>query len=121
MYNITVDVAYTYFVGEEQWLVHNECKPYKITGQLAVIWGDSRLFKNWLKNTESLARIDNLLNTDEAMQIIENARKLGIEPDFYEKGLKGLETRGNWAGIPHFKIGSTHIPIMPRLDLSIFQ
>jgi len=25
MYNITVDEAHTYFVGDEQWLVHNAC------------------------------------------------------------------------------------------------
>ena len=25
MYNLTVDVAHTYFVGNEQWLVHNKC------------------------------------------------------------------------------------------------
>jgi hypothetical protein len=25
MYNLTVDTAHTFFVGEGQWLVHNEC------------------------------------------------------------------------------------------------
>jgi hypothetical protein len=27
MYNLTVDVAHTFFVGDGQWLVHNTCKP----------------------------------------------------------------------------------------------
>lgn len=27
MYNLTVDTAHTYFVGEGQWLVHNACGP----------------------------------------------------------------------------------------------
>ncbi len=27
MYNLTVDTAHTFFVGEGQWLVHNACKP----------------------------------------------------------------------------------------------
>ncbi|MGC8787636.1 MAG: polymorphic toxin-type HINT domain-containing protein [Anaerolineae bacterium] len=32
MYNLTVDTAHTYFVGEGQWLVHNACpvKPYDV-------------------------------------------------------------------------------------------
>ena len=29
MYNLTVDVAHTFFVGAEQWLVHNTCNPFK--------------------------------------------------------------------------------------------
>jgi Pretoxin HINT domain len=29
MYNLTVDVAHTYFVGEQGWLVHNTCNPLK--------------------------------------------------------------------------------------------
>jgi 5-methylcytosine-specific restriction endonuclease McrA len=28
MYNLTVDTAHTFFVGEGQWLVHNACPPY---------------------------------------------------------------------------------------------
>jgi hypothetical protein len=31
MYNITVDEAHTYFVGNEQWLVHNVCGFSNIT------------------------------------------------------------------------------------------
>jgi hypothetical protein len=27
MYNLTVDTAHTFFVGEGQWLVHNACGP----------------------------------------------------------------------------------------------
>jgi hypothetical protein len=27
MYNLTVDVAHTFFVGDRQWLVHNSCPP----------------------------------------------------------------------------------------------
>ena len=27
MYNLTVDVAHTYFVGQRRWLVHNQCDP----------------------------------------------------------------------------------------------
>jgi len=30
MYNLTVDAAHTYFVGDGQWLVHNACKPYQV-------------------------------------------------------------------------------------------
>ncbi len=32
MYNLTVETAHTFFVGEQQWLVHNTCSPAKITG-----------------------------------------------------------------------------------------
>jgi hypothetical protein len=27
MYNLTVDTAHTFYVGEGQWLVHNACRP----------------------------------------------------------------------------------------------
>ncbi|PKO12525.1 MAG: hypothetical protein CVU39_23870 [Chloroflexi bacterium HGW-Chloroflexi-10] len=30
MYNLTVNTAHTYFIGEVQWLVHNICKPIGI-------------------------------------------------------------------------------------------
>lgn len=32
MYNLTVDTAHTFFVGEGQWLVHNACNPLKKFG-----------------------------------------------------------------------------------------
>jgi len=28
-------------------------------------------------------------------------------------GLQGLEKTGQWADIPHFKVGSVHIPVEP--------
>jgi RHS repeat-associated protein len=81
--------------------------------RLRQIWEDRRLFKNWLKANQSKSRIGNPLSDDEARAIIENARKLGLENefDFNVAGLLGQETRGEWAGIPHFKIGNIHIPI----------
>ena len=30
MYNFTVAVAHTFFVGDQQWLVHNTCDPYEV-------------------------------------------------------------------------------------------
>ncbi len=30
MYNLTVSEAHTFFVGEEEWLVHNDCKEFDI-------------------------------------------------------------------------------------------
>jgi len=30
MYNLTVATAHTFFVGEDQWLVHNACTPYQV-------------------------------------------------------------------------------------------
>ena len=30
MYNLTVDTAHTFFVGEGQWLVHNACRPFDV-------------------------------------------------------------------------------------------
>jgi hypothetical protein len=30
LYNLTVDVAHTYFVGDHGWLVHNVCNPYEV-------------------------------------------------------------------------------------------
>ncbi|MBZ0316362.1 MAG: hypothetical protein K8L91_08085, partial [Anaerolineae bacterium] len=44
MFNLTVDEVHTYFVGDEQWLVHNFCSrqvPYNDTG----LSGDARLFR----------------------------------------------------------------------------
>ncbi|HXF83847.1 MAG TPA: polymorphic toxin-type HINT domain-containing protein [Anaerolineales bacterium] len=31
MYNLTVDTAHTFFVGEGQWLVHNACPTIKVS------------------------------------------------------------------------------------------
>jgi len=89
---------------------------FKIAGQLEIIWKDRRLFTGWLQGSQSLARITNPLSHSEARQIIENARRLGIEEklfDFNRAGLQGLEQTGRWAGIPHFKIGNIHIPVAP--------
>jgi hypothetical protein len=32
MYNLTVAGAHTYFVGEQQWLVHNDCPVFRVEG-----------------------------------------------------------------------------------------
>ena len=85
---------------------------FQLTGQLKQIWANRRLFMNWLKNTQSLSRKGNPLTHAEARQITDNARKLGITRfDFNPTGLQGLEKTGDWAGIPHFKIGHIHIPV----------
>jgi hypothetical protein len=34
MYNLTVDVAHTFFVGNGRWLVHNQCNIPQLTGSL---------------------------------------------------------------------------------------
>ena len=87
---------------------------FKVAGQLETIWSNRRLFTGWLKGSQSAARIGNPLSHTEARQIIDNARRLGIENfDFNPAGLQGLEKTGRWAGISHFKIGSIHIPVMP--------
>jgi hypothetical protein len=37
MYNLTVDTAHTFFVGDGQWLVHNDCRKINMD---AIDWGD---------------------------------------------------------------------------------
>lgn len=86
-------------------------KTIQKTGQLAKIWGDSRLFKNWIKGNQSLSRINNPLSHSEARQIIENAQKHGLKVDLNPTGLQGMEKTGQWANIPHFKVENVHIPI----------
>ncbi len=56
-------------------------------------------------------RINNPLNATESQQIIENAKKLGIPIESNLSGLMGIEKTGQWAGVPHFKVGNVHIPI----------
>jgi hypothetical protein len=40
MYNFTVDTAHTYFVGEGQWLVHNECDRAELASNLKSVVND---------------------------------------------------------------------------------
>ena len=58
MYNLTIDQAHTFFVGEGQWLVHNACRVYRIEGSInqrliitpdgnVRIVGDDMLFLNF--------------------------------------------------------------------------
>jgi len=42
---------------------------------------------------------------------MENAQKHRIPIDVNPAGLQGLEKTGQWAGIPHFKVGNVHIPV----------
>ena len=110
MYNLTVANAHTFFVGQGQWLVHN-C--FTVQGRLKRIWDDPRLFLNWLKGNASESRRASPLSYQEAQQIIDNARRLGITPELNPVGLLGKEVKGRWAGIPHFRIGNIHIPVQP--------
>jgi RHS repeat-associated protein len=89
---------------------------FKVEGQLAEIFGNKKLFSNWLKGNHSLSRVGNPLNATEAQQIISNAKNLGLPIESNLKGLQGLEITGQWGGIPHFKVGNVHIPIEKGLD-----
>lgn len=89
---------------------------FKIEGQLAEIFGNKKLFLNWLKGNHSLSRVGNPLNATEAQQIINNAKNLGLPIESNLKGLQGLEITGQWGGIPNFKVGNVHIPIEKGLD-----
>ena len=89
---------------------------FKVEGQLAQIFGNNKLFSNWLKGNHSLSRVGNPLNATEAQQIINNAKKLGMPIESNIKGLQGLEKTGQWGEIPHFKVGNVHIPIEKGLD-----
>jgi hypothetical protein len=40
MYNLTIDTAHTFFVGEGQWSVHNACKPKKMPDYDRGAFGD---------------------------------------------------------------------------------
>ncbi|HRP03217.1 MAG TPA: RHS repeat-associated core domain-containing protein [Candidatus Kapabacteria bacterium] len=89
---------------------------FKVEGQLNQIFQDKKLFVNWLKGNQSLTRQSNPLNKLEAQQIIDNAKKLGLNLEGNLKGLQGLEITGQWGGIPHFKVGNVHIPIGKGLE-----
>lgn len=90
-----------------------ETHGFKITGQLRTIWDSPRLFTNWLRGNQSLGRLGNPLSHVEANQLVINARRLGLRLDLNRAGLQGLERTGQWAGVPHFKIGNVHIPVAP--------
>ena len=51
MYNFTVDIAHTYFVGEGQWLVHNACPVIGDENGLARV-------SRWMDPDEYAAMID---------------------------------------------------------------
>ena len=92
---------------------------FPVQGQLAQIWADRGLFLNWLKGNQSLTRKNNPLNATEAQQVIDNAKRLGIPIENNVKGLVGLEKTGQWAKVPHFKVGNVHIPIEPTTALQL--
>ena len=94
-------------------------KGFIVQGQLAQIFSDKKLFANWLKGNQSLSRIKNPLDIDEAQQIINNAKRVGLKVESNLKGLQGLEKTGQWGGIPHFKIGNIHIPIKEGLHKTL--
>jgi hypothetical protein len=83
-----------------------------VKGRLRQIWDDPKWFINWLRGNQSLTRVGKPLSECEARQLIENADRLRIPVDLNPTGLQGLEQTGQWAGIPHFKIGNVHIPII---------
>jgi len=86
--------------------------PDKPTGRLTHVWKNRRLFKNWIHAEQSAKRIGNPLTADEANRVIQQAKELGVTKfDFNKAGLQGLEKTGHWAGVPHFKIEGTHIPV----------
>ena len=96
--------------------VHNMSSIGFNLSSLETIWKNPKWFLNWLKNNHSLSRIKKPLNATEAQQIIDNAKKLGLTIESNLKGLQGLEITGQWAGVPHFKVGNVHIPIETGLD-----
>lgn len=86
--------------------------------QLQLIWNNPRLFEAWLKGNHSLSRLSNPLSQQEAMQIYQNAKKLGnMTIDTNPTGLVGKEVTAQWAGVPHFKINSVHIPVQKGVTL----
>lgn len=90
-------------------------KGFEIEGQLSKIWSERRLFVNWLKSKHSVG--GTTLNSTQAQQVIDNARKLGITRiDLNRAGLMGKEITGNTAGVPHFKIDNVHIIIKKGLQ-----
>lgn len=89
---------------------------FKVEGQLAQIFADKKLFAGWIKGNQSLTRVGNPLNATEAQQLITNAKNLGLPLENNMAGLMGKEVTGQWAGVPHFKIGNVHIPIAGGLE-----
>jgi hypothetical protein len=81
----------------------------KNASQLQQIFDDPKLFLNWLKGNKSLTSTP--LAQAEVDQLVANANRLGLQVDKNAAGVAGLEKTGQWAGVPHFKIGNVHIPI----------
>ncbi len=96
MYNLTVDTAHTYFVGDGGWLVHNSCGPVihpgvgnKLPGS-NYVWGKGDI--NWIGQGKTVRDA-----TDEAF------RQLGMSRDQFEITAWGKDKWGKsfpveWTG-----------------------
>jgi len=69
MYNLTVDVAHTFFVGRGQWLVHNDC--WTATGSLT---NTENALSHWNKHKGEFPQLNN------SLEYVREAQKFLSDP-----------------------------------------
>ena len=88
MYNLTVDEAHTFFVGDEQWLVHNQNsgKPALTGAERSVLAEATRFFK-----PEVMNKIFAAYQSGVPTSITVNGRTILIEPNAPFSGFTDFE------------------------------
>ncbi len=87
MYNLTVEGAHTFYVGDGQWLVHN-----------AGCFGVEEILKNPYLLTE-----DSATNPQEVQRIVDMARKLGWRVEALGRGAHEGQGYALWQLMPNGK------------------
>lgn len=108
MYNLTVEGAHTFFVGDGRWLVHNMCAMLP-RGALS---SEERALADMINDLTNRGRKP--LGRDDAEAVLDLAGELnwpGRRAD-----TEDLATPNHWAGGPHIHlpgVGPRHIPVAP--------
>lgn len=91
MYNLSVEGAHSFFVGQEQWLVHNMCAAAGNGGRDAIEKGISSLEKRIAEHKEKLNAYKNNPDAYDNLGLLKNAPSEEIRKKIIEGRIKHLE------------------------------
>lgn len=106
MYNLTVEGAHTFFVGDGGWLVHNcPAGAGGVGRSLDDILASDDLFMQWANREHPANR---LLSAADAQKVWDKFKQLGFNPRRDEGHIRGRYCKG-----PHINVPGTgiHIPV----------
>ena len=84
MYNLTVDTAHTFYVGEGQWLVHNTCRPLI---SIEKVWPNYKFSNEFYDFLDTTKHIQNKMPAQDYFKLFPNA-EFGI---YHHKGIPQVQ------------------------------